>query len=95
MQIFTKLLNNSTITLDVEPSDNIIGVKGKIQVQTGLVPGPTWALTFNGIVLDNNQTLSNYNIQKNDMLHIISTASAGLVLAGAISVLGGTTITSA
>jgi len=95
MQIYTKLLNNSTITLDVESSDNISGVKGKIQDQTGLVPGPTWALTFNNIVLDDRRTLSDYNIQKYATLHIISTASSGLRLAGAISVSGGTNITSA
>ena len=95
MQIFTKLLDNSTITLDVEPSDTISGVKGKIQVQTGLVPGPTWGLTFNGIVLANNQTLTDYNIQKNATLHIISIASAGLTLTGAISVTGAVNITGA
>lgn len=31
MQIFVKTLTGKTITLDVEPSDNIETVKGKIQ----------------------------------------------------------------
>ncbi len=36
MQIFVKTLTGKTITLDVEPSDNIEVVKGKIQDKEGI-----------------------------------------------------------
>ena len=36
MQIFIRTLTGKTITLDVEPSDNIEAVKGKIQEKEGI-----------------------------------------------------------
>ena len=55
---------SSTITLDVESSDTVIGVKAKIKDQIGMALIKQ-QLTFNGTVLDNDQVLSYYNIQKN------------------------------
>jgi hypothetical protein len=57
----------TTIELDVESSDTIIGVKAKIKDQVGIALIKQ-QLTFNGTVLDNNSTLSDYNIQKNAIL---------------------------
>lgn len=57
----------STITLDVESSDTIEGVKAKIDDQAGIPPN-TQQLTFNDTVLENSNTLSYYNIQKNATL---------------------------
>jgi hypothetical protein len=57
----------STIELDVESSDTIIGVKAKIKDQVGIALIKQ-QLTFNGTVLDDNQVLSFYNIQKDAVL---------------------------
>jgi hypothetical protein len=66
MQI-TVQYGSSTIALDVETSDTVVGVKAKINDQVG-ISIIKQQLTFNSTVLDNDQTLSFYNIQKNAVL---------------------------
>lgn len=72
MTIYAQKLSNplEEWTLDVESSDIIEGVKQKIQdseLPANYDPNKI-KLFFNGEELQNNNTLSDYNIQKNSHL---------------------------
>ena len=70
MQIFVKMMDGRMITMVANPSDYIRTVKAGIH-QLCLCPPDSQRLVFAGKRLEDDQRLSDYNIQSGSTLHLV------------------------
>jgi hypothetical protein len=87
MQIFVKTIEGRFIVLDVEPTDSIEGFKAKIYNFEG-IPINEQFMYFGDILLEDGNSLADYNIQKNAFIFLrqdpaIAAAEAARVAAAA------------
>jgi len=85
MQIFVKNLKGKTITIDAEPLDTLEILKTKIEKKEGIPADAPYAIIYRCMQLEDGRTLSYYNIQKYNTLHMV------LRLRGMISTFKGKT----
>jgi hypothetical protein len=75
MQIFLQHMTGKTVTIDASLSDTILVIKEKFHDKEGVLPAQQ-CLLFAGHELENNKTLSDYNIQKETTLNVVERALA-------------------
>jgi ubiquitin len=70
MQVFVKTLNGKVISLEVESSYTIPQVKKLIQLKEGVIP-EDMRLIHAGKQLFDDKTVADYNIKKEDTIHLV------------------------
>lgn len=70
MQISIKVLQGETLTVDVQPTNTILNVKGMIEVQNAIPPAEQ-ILTLSGKPLEDGQSLSECGVRDGARLHLM------------------------
>ena len=70
MYIYVKTMTGTLFTLKVKASDTIDIVKSKIELYGGL-PSDQQGIIFDNAQLEDDRTLSDYNIQENSTIHLV------------------------
>ncbi|KAH8799234.1 polyubiquitin [Flagelloscypha sp. PMI_526] len=92
MQIFVKTLTEKIITLDVDDSDSIDIVKGKVQSKAGIPPNQQ-RLIYAGKQLEDGRTLLDYAIRKESTIQLVLRLRGGVPWQIFVRTLTGKTIT--
>uniref|UniRef100_A0A1A9X179 Ubiquitin-like domain-containing protein n=1 Tax=Glossina brevipalpis TaxID=37001 RepID=A0A1A9X179_9MUSC len=79
MEIYVKTRQNKNVALEVKPSDTIKQVKPKIEKKEGIPPYQQCSI-FDGNLLEDDHTLSDYNSDKESILQILLRLRGGVQL---------------
>jgi ubiquitin len=77
MQIFVKTLTGRTIVLEVESDDTVENVKSQIQEKEGIPPDQQ-LLVLAGRRLEDDRMLGDYNIHKDQIMHLVLRLGGGM-----------------
>jgi ubiquitin C len=77
MQIFVRTLTGKTATIEVEGTETIADLKEKLREREG-IPADQQRLVFAGKLLQDERTINDYNISKENTIHLLLRLKGGM-----------------
>ena len=77
MQIFVRTLTGKTATIEVDGTETIADLKEKLREREG-IPADQQRLVFAGKLLEDDRTISDYNIRKESTVHLLLRLKGGM-----------------